>query len=62
VGDFQINNILPSILFGNFWLHRYMGRYKYRKDILRLEGRPLWSRLNYPLPNPIEEPILKKLV
>jgi hypothetical protein len=31
-------------------------------NILGLEGRPLWSRLNYPLSNPIEESNLKKLV
>jgi hypothetical protein len=32
------------------------------RDILRLEGGSLWSRMHYPLPNPIEEPILKQLV
>jgi hypothetical protein len=29
---------------------------------LGLEGRPLWSRLDYPFPTLIEKPILKKLV
>jgi hypothetical protein len=32
------------------------------RNILGLEGRPLWSRLNYTLANPIEEPILKNTV
>jgi hypothetical protein len=32
------------------------------KDILRLIGRSLWSRLYYPLPNLVEEPNLEKLV
>jgi hypothetical protein len=62
VGDCRIDNLLPSIIFRNFWLHGYMRRHKNTRDILRLEGRPLWSRLNYPLPNPIEEPSLKQLV
>jgi hypothetical protein len=39
-----------------------MGRHMDTENILGLEGRPLWSMMNYPLPNPIEEPSLKKLV
>jgi hypothetical protein len=62
VGDCWVNNLLPSIILGNFRLQRYMGRHRDTRNILGLEGRPLWSRLNYPLPNPIEKPSLKKLV
>jgi hypothetical protein len=39
-----------------------MRRHMDTRDILGLEGRPFWSRLNYSLPNPIEEPNLKKMV
>jgi hypothetical protein len=62
VGDCQIDNLLPSMFFKNFWLHGYMRRNMNTMDILRLEGRPLWSRLNCPFHNPIEEPNLKQLI
>jgi hypothetical protein len=62
VGDCQMKNLLPSIIFGDLWLHRYMGRHMDTKNIFGMEGRSLWSRMNYPLPNPIEEPNLKTLV
>jgi hypothetical protein len=32
------------------------------KDILRLEGVSLWSRLYYSFPDPVKEPILEQLV
>jgi hypothetical protein len=62
VGDCQIDNLPPSILLTNFWLHGYMRRHMNTRDILRLEGRSLWSGLNYPFPNTIEEPSLKQVV
>jgi hypothetical protein len=61
-GRLSIDDLLPSIIFRNFWLHGYMRRNMNTRDILRLEGRPLWSGLNYPFPNPIEEPNLKQMV
>jgi hypothetical protein len=39
-----------------------MRRHMNTRDVLRLEGGYLWSRLYYSLPNLVEEPILKQLV
>jgi hypothetical protein len=39
-----------------------MRRHINTRDILRLEGRSLWSRLYYSFPSPVEEPKLKQLV
>jgi hypothetical protein len=62
VGYCWVNNLLPSIILGNFRLQRCMGRHKDTRNILGLEGRPLWSRMNYPFPNPIEKTNLKNPV
>jgi hypothetical protein len=59
VGDCWVNNLFPSIILDNFWLQIYIGRHRDTRNILGLEGRPLWYKLNNPLPNPIEKPILK---
>jgi hypothetical protein len=46
----------------NFRLQRYMQRHMDTRNILGLEGRPLWSRLDYPLSNPIEKSSLEELI
>jgi hypothetical protein len=62
VGDCWVNNLLPSIILGNFRMQRYMGRHMDTRNILGLEERPLWYRLDYPLSNPIEKSSLEELV
>jgi hypothetical protein len=39
-----------------------MRRHRNTRDVLRLEGRSLWSRLYYSFPNPVKEPSLEQLV
>jgi hypothetical protein len=39
-----------------------MMRHNNTRDVLRLEGRSLWSRMYYPLSDLVEEPNLKQLV
>jgi hypothetical protein len=62
VGDCWVNNLLPSIILRNFRLQRYMRGHRDTRNMLGMEGRPLWPRLDYPLSNPIEKSILKELV
>ena len=62
LGDYWVNNLLPSVILGNFRLQINMRGHRDIKDMLGLEGRPLWCRLDYPLSNPIEKSILKELV
>jgi hypothetical protein len=62
VRDNRIDNLLPSIICRDFWLQGHMRRHMNTRDILRLEGRSLWSGLYYSFPNPVEEPSLEQLV
>jgi hypothetical protein len=62
LGDCWVNNLLPSVILRNFRLQRNMRGNRDNKDIVGLEGRPLWSRLDYPLSNPIEKSSSKELV
>jgi hypothetical protein len=39
-----------------------MRRHMNTRDVLRLKGRSLWSRLYYSLPDPVKEPNLEQLV
>jgi hypothetical protein len=62
LGDCWVNNLLPSVILGNFRLQRNMRGHRDTRDMLGLEGRPLWSRLDYPLSNPIEKSSFEELV
>jgi hypothetical protein len=62
VGDCWVNNLLPSIILGNFRLQRYMRWHTDTGNMLGLERRPLWPRLDYPFSNLIEKSNLKELV
>jgi hypothetical protein len=62
VGNYWVNNLLPSIILGNFKFQRYMRGHNDTRNMLGLEGGPLWPRLDYPFSNPIEKSILKELV
>jgi hypothetical protein len=57
-----VNNILPSFILGYFRLERNVRGNMDIGDMLGLEGRPLWYRMDYPLSNPIEKSILKDMV
>jgi hypothetical protein len=62
VGYYWVNNLLPSVILGNFRLKRYMRGNRDTRNMLGLEGRPLWPSLDYPLSNPIEKSSLKEMV
>jgi hypothetical protein len=62
VRDNRVDNIIPSIIFRDFWLQGYIRRHRNTRDVLRLEGRSLWSRVYYSFPNPVKEPKLEQLV
>jgi hypothetical protein len=58
-----VDDLLPTIFFGDLGLQRHMWRNANVGDILRsLERRYFWSRVHYPMANPIKEPILEKLI
>jgi hypothetical protein len=61
VGDYCLNNLLPSAILRKFKLQRYMRGHRGTRNMLGMEGRPLWLRLDYPLFNPIEKSILKEM-
>jgi hypothetical protein len=52
VRDKWVDNLFPSIICRDFWFQGYMRRNENYKDILRLEGRSLWLRVYYSVPNP----------
>jgi hypothetical protein len=63
VRDRLVDNLLPTVICGDFGLQRHMWRNENARDILRrLERGYFWSRVHYPMANPIKEPILEQLV
>jgi hypothetical protein len=62
LGYCWVNNLPSFIILRDFRLKKNMRGHMDTRDILGLEGRPLWSRLAYPLSNPIEKSILEELV
>ena len=62
VRDSRVDNLLPSIICRDFWLHGHMRRHRNTRDVLRLEGGSLWSRLYYSLPDLVKEHNLEQLV
>jgi hypothetical protein len=63
VRDRLVDDLLPSIICGDFRLQRHMWRNDNTRDILkRLERGSFWSRVHYSMDNPIKEPNLEQLV
>jgi hypothetical protein len=63
VRDKLVENILPTIICRDFRLQRHMWRNENAGNILRrMEMGYFWSRVHYPMANPIKEPILEQLV
>jgi hypothetical protein len=58
-----VDDLLPTIICGDFRLQRHMWRNMNSRDILRrLERGYFWSRVHYSMDNPIKEPSLEQLV
>jgi hypothetical protein len=56
----QVDDLLPTIICGDFRMQRHMWRNKNAWHILRrLERGYFWSRVHYSMANPIKEPILE---
>jgi hypothetical protein len=63
VRDRNFDDLLPSIICGNFWLQGHTWRNGNVKDVLRrLERRYFWSRVHYSMTNIVKEPSLEQLV
>ena len=62
VRDSRVDNLFPSIICRDLWLQGHVRRHKNSKDVLRLEGGSLWSRLYYSLLDLVKEPNLEQLV
>jgi hypothetical protein len=63
VRDMMVDDLLPTLICGDFGLQRHMWRNKNAKDILRTMKRGyFWSRVHSPMTNPIKEPSLEQLV
>jgi hypothetical protein len=63
VRDRMVDDLLPTIICRDFRLQRHMWRNENARDILRrLERGYFWSRVHYPMSNPIKEPNFEKLV
>jgi hypothetical protein len=63
VRDRLVDDLLPTIICGDFRLQRHMWRNENAWDILRrLERGYLWSIVHYSMANPVKEPNLKHLV
>jgi hypothetical protein len=57
-----VNNFLPFVVLENFKLQRNMREYRDTRDMLGMERRPLWSRLDYSLSNLIKKSSLEEPV
>jgi hypothetical protein len=62
VRDSRIDNLLTSIICRDLWFQGHMRRHRNTRDVLRLKGGSLWSRLYYSLLDPVKEPSLEQLV
>jgi hypothetical protein len=63
VRDRLVDDLLPTIICGDFRLQRHMWRNGNAVDILRrLERGSFWSRVHYPMSNRIKEPNIEQLV
>jgi hypothetical protein len=62
LGDYSVKNIMPFVVLGNFRLQLNMRGDRDTRDMFGLEGRPFWSRLDYPLSNPNEKFVLEEMV
>jgi hypothetical protein len=61
LGDFRVDNLLTSIIFRNLAFQRDVRGHKENEGLWDLERRSFKPRLDYSLPNPIEESSLKQL-
>ena len=59
LGDCQVDNLLPSIIFRNLRLQWDVRRYRDIGGLQDLERRPFRPRLDHSLPNPVEKSRLK---
>jgi hypothetical protein len=63
VRDKLVDDLFPTVIYREFRLQRHMWRNENAWDILRrLERGYFWSRVHYPMANPIKEPSLEHLV
>jgi hypothetical protein len=62
VRDSQFDDLLPSIIYGDFWLQGHMWRNMNARDVLKLERGSFWLSVYYSMTNPFKEPILEPLV
>jgi hypothetical protein len=62
VRDRMVDDLLPTIIFGDFRLQHMRMKENARDILRRLKRGSFWSRVHYPMANPIKKPILEQLV